>query len=63
MIFYIIILIVAVIDLVYEIVSFFKTERDSQNKNFYMDFIRRLLIDIFVWVFCLSKIFPDINWL
>lgn len=59
--FYLIVLIVLVFSCTYSLIVFFKDIKHSLKDS--ADFIRKILIDIFVIVFCLSKIFPDIAWL
>ena len=61
--FYIIILIILLLSLAYSLIVFFKNIKEKHSMDEYADFLRKILIDVFVIVFCLSKIFPNISWL
>ena len=63
MTFYIIIAALISISCIWSIISVLKELRNKHQKDFYMDIVRDILIDILVISFCLSKIFPGMTWL
>ena len=63
MVFYLVVLIVVALATVNDVISFFKGTSNTGGKKNYSDFIRKVLISLFVIVFCLKKLFPDITWL
>lgn len=63
MTFYIIIAALISLSCIWSIISVLKEIRNKHPKDFYMDIVRDILIDILVISFCLSKIFPGMTWL
>ena len=63
MTFYITIAALISISCLYSIISILKEIKNKHPKDFYMDIVRDILIDILVISFCLSKIFPSMTWL
>lgn len=63
MVFYLVVSIAVALATINNVISFIKGNGSLDGKKDYSDFIRKVLISLFVIAFCLKKLFPDINWL